>query len=67
MSPCAPRTADAAGGVRIRFFVDVQGASPLSTLCRPSGTLILPRHEPRGISLRYARRAFFTMGAAHSS
>ena len=32
------------------FFVDNQGASPLSTLWRPSGTLILPRREPRGIS-----------------
>ena len=34
------------------FFVDNQGASPLSTLWRPSGTLILPRHTPRGISTR---------------
>ena len=110
MSPCAPRTAGAAGGVLIRFFVDDQGASPLSTLCRPairrgshlaaalcrgeistrlqSERSYLRSKVPDGVSHLFPctagalfpeannlllplpvtpARAFFTMGAAHSS
>ena len=50
MSPACWRTpAGAAGGVHILRGICVQGASPLATLWRPSGTLILPRRVPRGI------------------
>ena len=50
MSPCAPRTAGAAGGVRMCHVLHAQGASPLSTVFHPL----------RGSHIRRALCAGFT-------